>query len=467
MRILVHRCALAWLAVLPCTTLSCKPSPPPNVLLVVVDTLRADRLGCYGSGAGLTPFLDELARRGTVFRNAYAPSSWTTPSIASLFTSRYPLEHRVNSTDALLDEREITLAERFLAAGYWTAAYEGNFSVSDKRGYGQGFKSWFAQTPGAGKPPGSRLRSRALSRAQATCGRGRRQSCLLYLQYMEPHAPYEPPELAAAPTDPATLAAAAANAQLRANQGEVTDEQVKVLASLYDGEVAAVDAELRALFQGLEERGFLSDAVVVVTADHGEEFREHGWMSHGTGLNNEIVRVPLIIVAPGYEKGRVVEENVSSLDVAPTLLDLAGLPPEPRFRGRSLAPLMGRSWAAGGSGWFASAFGKQTGRGPDVVFELARTGGGFDLRRHTAGIVRGRLKLIETINNQTELYDLAADPGETTPNPPGLAAERSALATALQAATSAHADAAASGDNKVQLDEKTKQHLRALGYADF
>ena len=188
---------------------------------------------------------------------------------------------------------------------------------------------------------------------------------------------------------------------------------MQLLQSLYDAEVAAVDAELRQLFAELERRGFLDDAFVIVTADHGEEFWDHGNLTHGITLYNESVRVPLLVLGPGVAKGRRVEENVSLVDLAPTLVDLLGLPREPRFEGRSLAGLLRGAGAPAAEG-----------TEPEIVLQLEATGYGMDTREQVAGIVRGTTKVLLRSNGLTEAYDLAKDPGEHDSNTGDLPARR-------------------------------------------
>jgi arylsulfatase A-like enzyme len=465
----MRRCLfLALILVLPLGFASPTRREPPNVLLIVVDTLRADRLGAYGNGRDLTPFLDSLARRGTVFANAYAPSSWTCPSVASLFTSRYASQHGVVRFDSKLSESEVTLAERLIDVGYLSGGFSANFRLAAEYGYAQGFANWTAYLPRDGgdpKPDGGVLR-KGVTHWLTTLGTGSRSPVLLYLQYMEPHAPYVPPEpyrtKFGLPSD-ATADEHAANAKLTALGGGdkgLTPSEIALLASLYDSEVAAVDAEISALFSELDRLGFLRDAVVIVTADHGEEFGEHGEFLHGLTLYNPSVRVPLIIAGPGIASGQTVSENVSLIDVAPTLLDLAGLPPEPAFEGHSLTPLMCGSRARPTS---SGREGAMTGQ---VISELERSHlQGYDVRRHARAIFDGPQKLILDPRGRTMLYDLSTDPGETTPlKDPASVARTSELLARLarrQPSASSHATTAAAGP---VLDDATKEKLRALGY---
>jgi arylsulfatase A-like enzyme len=299
---------------------ACSPSASPaprNVLLIVADTLRADRLGSYGSARGLTPFLDELSARGTVFANAYAPSSWTCPSVASLFTSRYPSQHRVSSFESKMAGEEVTLAEKLTPLRYATAGFSANNRLTRKLGYAQGFEIWQFYV-GAFVPPYRKapvragfLRQQTLRWLDAHWNPSVGRPVFLYLQYMDTHTPYDPPQpfrrRFQRPDPKSALETRANEKLLAAALSEVSLDEVDVLRSLYDGEVAYLDAELRQLFAELRGRGFLDDAIVVVTSDHGEEFREHGRILHGFALYEESIRVPLILVAPGYRGGRVVE----------------------------------------------------------------------------------------------------------------------------------------------------------------
>lgn len=429
----------------------------PNVVLIVADTLRADRLGAYGDRRGLTPFLDELAARGIVFRNAYASSSWTCPSIASLFTSRYPSQHRVHDFDSKLPESEVTLAERFGAHRYFTAAFSANFRLSKALGYAQGF-DLFNTYLSEEKVTVRQLEeetARWLDSAKNWWG----HPVFLYVHTMETHSPYDPdreshdPEelalrrrLGTVPEDGARVAAA--NALLDAQRWrELEAADVSLLESLYDVEVALLDFRLRRLFAELERRGILRNAIVVFTADHGEEFRDHGLLLHGTSLFNELIHVPLIVVPPGPPSPAVVDANVSLVDVAPTLLALLGLPPEPRFEGRSLLP--------------------RADDHPDVVAEYLAIADPNDLSRHSLAFMRGAVKLVVPRDTTAApvLYDLAADPYETHPDPPELSSQRAAVGEVARHAVAALATRAGTAE-RGEVDERMRARLRALGYAN-
>jgi arylsulfatase A-like enzyme len=457
-----HRIVPLLVACLGCAVGCKSQTPPPNVVVIVIDTLRADRLGCYGNQLGLTPFLDDLAKQGVVFANAYAPSSWTSPSVASLFTSRYASQHQVTWSDSKLSEAEITLAEKLKTVPYVSGGFSANLLVSGRTGYAQGFDLLGYVSPSEQeglKTRAPHLQREALEWLDRWSGTVPR---LLYLQYMEPHSPYDPPEpFRSRFLDgvEAGLDAKAANEKLaRFELGKISASEVALLESLYDGEVAAVDSELQSLFGELERRRFLENAVVVVTSDHGEEFLDHGSFAHGLSLYNEVIRIPLIIVGAGIASGRIVNENVSLVDIAPTLLDLLDLPAEPLFEGRSLVPLLT-------GGWYRRlrSFGRST-PAVDVISELLpKRAGGMDLRKHTSALVRESLKLLFSPHGTPELYDLAVDTGERHPNPPSLAESSTVLQAALQEGVG-RLVTSESARESAPLDAATREKLRQLGY---
>jgi len=431
-----------------------KAAKAPNILIIVADTLRADRLACYGGRPEITPFLNELCARGSVFANAYSNSSWTSPSVASLFTSRLPSQHAVANFASHLAAGEVTLAETLGAHGYGALGLTANFLVAAGLGYDQGFERWqaFATRPSddAAKPRGSVIRTAILEWLD------RDESArphAIYAQYMEPHAPYQAPEpystRLGGPLSSSEAARAVNRRMLTNDFKDIRAEEVALLRSLYDAEVAALDDELRQLFAALRERGFLDNAVVVITADHGEEFREHGFMGHGLNLYNETIHVPLIFLLPGTATGRRITARVSLIDVAPTLLELAGLPPEARFTGRSLVPLLR---------------GQAEGEEPAVLAELLPKGTAYDFRHHSRAFLSGDLKLLTAGNTgREEFFDLADDPSEEHPNPPSAAARvdvmRDRLATIV---TTLKPDTESA---KAVVDEATREKMRALGYA--
>jgi arylsulfatase A-like enzyme len=379
--------------------------------------------------------------------------------VASLFSSRYASQHGVNSFEAALAQEEITLAELLADQGYVAGGFSANLRMLAANGYAQGFKQWEALmgTETANhKPRGDLLRRVSIAWLQPVAAEKEKPPVLLYLQYMEPHMPYDPPEPYRSTFRRGSPAVNEEEATKRLMAlKRLSPAEIERLESLYDGEVAAVDAEIRALFGELEQSGFLDHAVVVITADHGEEFGEHGYMLHGFTLFNGAMRVPLIVIAPGHAGGRVVDDNVSLVDVAPTLLELAGAPAAPSFEGRSLVPLMGSPFSplAIWARWFGTR---------DAIGEIEPFTG-RDFRKHAQAIVSGARKLLVAPNGQTTVFDVRKDPSEAEPLDPSVADASDLLQRLTAQRTALQVSVAASAPGQA-LDDATREKLRALGY---
>ena len=440
------------------------PRRLPNVVFVLVDTLRADRLGVYGNTQGLTPFIDSLAARGVLFENAYAQSSWTNPSVASIFTSRFQSQHGVIDYGSSI-RPAATLASTLRDFGYATGAFVGNGMLSPDHGFGRGFEEYVALWPKPMPPPAQAQKPRAKEVDKLALGWLDRLSSaparpvLLYLHYLEPHLPYAPP--------PPLLARMFRGRQLpdlvsvsnRLLWAAINppDEKIREDGKLaYDAEVASLDASLKGLFAELERRGVLRDAIVVFTSDHGEEFYEHGGYTHRTTLYNELIHVPLIIVSPGQQEGHRVSDVVSLVDIAPTLLDLIGTARPSSFEGRSLRRLL----APEDAGWWARLTSRRR-FAPRPAFselepiESVQT----NLHAHATAIVLGTRKLIANRRGEREVFDLTRDPGEQNPVTGDDAHDlQLRLADFVRQPDGTRPAASA------PLDAETEQRLRALGY---
>lgn len=385
---------------------TCVRRPLPHVVVVVIDGLRADRLGAYGSGRRLTPFLDALGHRGTLFRHAFAAATDTAPSVASLLTARYPSQHRVAGREGTLPDAERTLAEALASHDYQAFGFAATNLLPGERGWGQGFRTWSAAA--RFKQPADELRKRSLRWIDLVRGVHPTKPLFLYLHYMEPCAPYDPPARYRArfvpPAEEGVTSEAARRKAAEMRFTELSPAETRHLAALYDAEVAYLDGELRKLFAGLVRRHLLDDAIVIVVADHGEELGEHALVGHGFTLYDQELHVPLLLLGHGVPAGREADQPVSLVDAAPTVLALAGLPRETSFAGRSLVPLLAGEEAA-----------------TDVVAELPLPSPRFDPRRHTAALVRGSRRLLLLADawaarlGEAELYDVAEDPGESRP----------------------------------------------------
>lgn len=437
---------VAALACLLALTFGCGRPRPPNLLIVVVDTLRADRLGSAGNPDGLTPFLDDLAKTGVRFDNAFAASSWTVPSVASLFTSRFPTQHRVTSYESVLADDEVTLVEQLQGQGFVSAGFTANPRLTASFGYAQGFDAW--QVVGkAGKARGPEVRAACLGWLDGTRSSRPDAPIALYVHLMEPHAPYNPPAGIRSRVAPGASAHAIRTANRKLIPpplfgDTVTDRELALLQQLYDGEVAAADDELRALFGALTERGFLERAVVVVTADHGEEFREHDVIGHGYTLYDSGLRVPLLLSWPGGPRDEVVDEPVSLVDLAPTLLSAVGGAAAARFEGRSLLPLV---------------------RGEDeahpVLAELVPVSETDEMfRRHRAAWMEGRWTLLLDRRDRGELFDRGAE-GSPAPGAPEPELRRRLAERRTDIGTRANPSS-----RTTPLGDDEARRLRELGY---
>lgn len=350
-------------------------APPPSIVLITLEATRADRMGFLGSRAGLTPTLDRLAREGLVFENAYAQSPATVPSHASLLTGTYPQFHRVTGAGIPLAASLPYLPDLLRARGYRTAAFVGSLTLDPQSGFAPGFDRGLEvygagfRFPQAGEGRYSTVERRAgevVARAVSWLARGPRAPFFLWLQLNDPHAPYEPPAPFAA----------------------------RFRSARYDGEVASADAALSKLLAALRQHKVYDEAVILVVADHGESLGAHGEDTHGIFLYDETLRVPLLLKLPKSQMaGKRLAARVRLVDVAPTLLEAAGLPVPPAMQGQSLL----RIARSPGVDQPASALGDS----PRLDF------GWSALESWRAG----RYLLVRA--PAPELYDLTSDPGAT------------------------------------------------------
>ena len=329
-------------------------SSRPDVLLITIDTLRADQIHAYGFPLESTPNLDALAERGALFETAIAASSRTVPSHASMFSSRFAREHSVgtfNGSSRL--EGVETLAERFHSAGYETAAFVSNFVLKRRTGLDRGFDVYDDELPGTEanrEDHFEKLAEETTRRALAWLAqRDGRQPVFLWVHYQDPHGPYVPPSgfmnsLDWTPTGPdpelPLLDRDTGRAGIPRYQAIPESRRPSVYRVRYAEEVAYTDYWLGKLVASFEKFRRTDNNVMLVTADHGESLGESGYFfQHGQFSSPEQTRVPFIVVAPGIQAARH-KPWVSHVDVAPTLLDLAGLPPLSNASGLSLEPLL-------------------------------------------------------------------------------------------------------------------------------
>jgi arylsulfatase A-like enzyme len=391
---------------LPLVSCSKQPSakvaqPRRNVLLIIVDTVRVDKLGCYGSELGATPRMDQLAAQGVRFEKAYSHAPWTLPACASILTSLYPPQHGAGGHLPIENLRKLpdsvrTVAECFRDAGFATGAVVNVDFLTASFGMTQGFADVDFQI----YPNNIQVRPAepTTNAALAWLQSHRNDSFFLLVHYFDPHLVYAPPpeyrRRFAAPQDREDTGWVFGTRQqiVGYRQGLIRFDEATIRRAehLYDGEVAYTDHEVGRLLDGLEQLGLADSTVVALTADHGEEFLDHGGFEHGHTLYEELVRIPLIIRAGKVAQGRTVTSVVGHVDLAPTLCELAGLEPDPAFVGKSLAGLMN-----------GEVDGDHT-----IVFQ-----GNF-WGRPLQGWLQGGYKLISSATAPGELFNLVADPHE-------------------------------------------------------
>jgi len=292
----------------------------PNVLVLTVDCLRPDHLGVYGYARNTSPHIDALARQGVVFLNAFSPAPWTKPAVASLFTSRFPGRHgAVNGSD-ILPASELTLAEILRNRGFRTFFFNGgNPVIGDKFNFYQGFTA----VEGVNRAP--LVIERFLNEVDFSSDR----PFFAYLHLMDAHLPYHQNPFNTAFTTQAVnpfLKPGYLNQHIIREAlagGVLTEADKEALIALYDGQIKYVDRSLEKLLAGLKAKGVLDDTVIILTADHGEEFFEHGNFEHGHSLYNELLRVPLIVVGKRFKPGQV-NRAVSLVDIFPFILETTG-----------------------------------------------------------------------------------------------------------------------------------------------
>ena len=380
--------------------------PRPNVLLISVDTIRADHLSAYGYSRETSPFLSELARDGIQVQTAYAPSATTGPTHASVFTAQPPMAHGVRKNGQPLPEKEVTLAERLAEIGFETGAVVSSYVLSDRFGYSQGFNFFDDDFSKSKAPVGSTvwegevIEERFYGRADDTTDRALRWlenrsdqavPFFLFVHYFDPHDPYIPPETFTPPFAPGRK------------------ESLKLNRSiyLYDWLIAYTDQQIGRLLRGLDLAGLSEDTLVIVTGDHGEGLMSHGHMFHGLHVYEEAVRVPLILRWPGQLPSNLkVERPFPLVDLAPALLELIGdSPTGPLASAGSASRLLGE----------ADLIEEET---PIFLYrrhyaDAEGEAGETQPRGEKFGVRLGGWKMIVGPDEGTlELYNLAADPAE-------------------------------------------------------
>lgn len=419
----------------------CAPEPPGGVVLVVIDTLRADHMSLYGYERSTTPRLDELSVGGSVFERAYSASSWTLPGTASILTGLYPSAHGAGTSEhRRLRDGAITLPQYLSGAGYSTGAVVNVSFLSPMFGLAAGFDSYDLAAATANE---LRLADESVDDALKWLdGRDASRPFFLFLHLFDVHHQYFAPEPArGAFTKEFADRYGDTLDTLESREAAEQAKDVEFLKAAYDEEILSVDSQIGRLFETLQERGLRESTWVALTADHGEAFRgEHYHQGHGRSLYDEVMRVPLILWGPGVPAGARYDTPVSTVDIVPTLLDMAALE-VPELSGGSLVPLL-----AGGA--------------PPTRPIYARSNYyGIELE----AIVEWPYKLvINRTARSPAIYDLSTDPGElmalNDPDDARLTRTARRLRRQMREIRRDREGAA------VELSPELQRQLRALGY---
>jgi len=427
------------------------PAAPPDLVVYLIDTLRADHLGCYGYPRPTSPEIDAFARQAVRVREARAQSSWTKPAVATLLTGLHPISHGAQRRSQGLDASVVTLAERLAQTGYETAYFGTNPTVTAKFGFEQGFSEFHYLSQPRGRKRGH-VDAIDIHREVVAWldRRDRAKPFFLVVHTLDPHDPYRPREpyreRFAAEVDVETACCIRPH-ELAALDAEGARARARAMIDLYDGEIAQNDAAFGALVDELARRDLYDRAAILVTSDHGEEFFDHGGWRHASTLYEEVLRVPFVFKLPGGARGgTAIDGPVDQIDVAPTLLELAGLPAVDGLPGASRRAALGggRVPRRASFAWLEHP-----------AFAMAAVKAGAWKWSGYPGSAPPPGRAAE------ELFDLDADPLERSNLAAANESRRRALAGAL-AGEAGRAPAAPA--REVPIDRELDRTLRALGY---
>ncbi len=446
--------ALAMIAV-PCPGCSERniESEPRNVLLLFIDTMRADRMSVYGYERTTTPHIEAFAATATTFERAYSPSSWTRASFASYFTGLYPSANGCQDREEYLDPALHTLAERFQERGFATAGIYANFNIAASLGFDQGFDLYEHPPPNV-KGSDTAMFADAAAMNQRVLHWLRherpRDPWFLFLLYIDPHSPYmsHPEHRFGQHTAPSSVGSWRYLKLLKHRTTSRHQDRIRTtIKNLYDGEIAYVDAHIGELLAALEAEGLADDTLVILSSDHGEGLWDHEeYRGHGQQVYEEQIHVPLIVRWPGRtQPGTRVESPVAAIDLFGALAEAYGLAKPREYQ----------------AGSFLQALAGHSSSSPIFVEEK------LDKVAYRV-LIDWPWKLIrDDAKNTYKLYDLRADPTERAPADQTQATRVADMSTSLDGRSSLNAQWLNSIEwlgSSDSLTEEEKRELRALGY---
>jgi len=391
-----------------------------NVLLISIDTCRADYLGCYGYQDKTTPNIDSVAKQSIVFENVISPAPLTLPAHASMLTGTIPPYHGVHDNfDYWLDDSHVTLAEILKGHGFATGAVVSAFVLDSKFGISQGFDSYyhdFGEEPAGGRAD-ERKGQETSNLAVQWLEKHKTDRFFLFVHYYDPHAPYLPPEPFAS----------------------------RFADNLYAGEIAYTDYCIEQVIKKLKELGLLDSTLVVITSDHGEMLGEHGEDGHGYFIYQSAIEVPLIVKMPGQNKPKEIKEVVGLVDIVPTICSMVGVQPPPQAQGIDLSPYFAQEGPASEE---------------RHIYAESLLGTKYNVNS-LLGLVTNRWKYIQT--TRPELYDAVEDPQESNnlmdKQPQRAHLMREQLREILDKTIGEN-----QSPSKAKLDSESIKRLESLGY---
>ena len=433
---------------------------PLSVVLISIDTLRANHMGCYGYERDTSPEMDRLAESGILFRNVVAQSTWTLPSHVSLFSSLYPTTHGVTTEKVGLRKDIEMLPQLFQKANYRTEGVVSSPYVGARYGFDRGFDD-FGMLPKPIPENSKRITAEAVKRLQSLSSAGK--PFFLFLHYLGPHTPYDPPAPFDSMYDPGYQGKIDGTGPTiyrhMSAESKLSEEDLRHIIALYDGEIAHIDGFIRKLYDEILRLKLERKVLFIVLSDHGEEFKDHGSMDHGRSLYEEVLQVPLFMVCPGLlPAGKTVETQVQLLDLFPTLCDLLGFPKPRALQGRSFQPLLN-----------GGVISRSRFRPERYAFgEITRQGA----RPYTMRCVREsagkKLILTSEPSSSQQLYDLKLDPTERSDlsqnNPVLLKELQDVLADWQMKAVQTAETGRGSAGEAVELSQEHLSILKDLGY---
>jgi arylsulfatase A-like enzyme len=436
-------------------------SAPRNLILISLDTLRPDHLGCYGHARETSPAIDALAARGVRFADASSSAPWTLPAHTTMFTGLYPSHHGVKDYSQRLAAESVTLAELLSEHGFQTWALVNTWNIADPRfeifqGFAEKDVHYIRETEKG--PKGNQVILNTGWKVEASARnllakRDPARPYFLFMHFYDAHTDFTPAqeyrERFVSPY-PGKLDGTTGQLMGIREQGvRLAEADLTFLRELYDAEIRQLDDLLARFFAFLEEQGLLEDTLIVLTSDHGEEFQEHGGLLHGRTQFDELLRVPLILAGPGVPRGVVVDQPVSLVDLAPTVLARFGLESPAHMDGLDLAPTWSGTTLAPRP-LFGEADHNNVLDGKQVI----------DIKR-MARLGHEKLHL-DRPSETVQLFDLSTDPRETR----DLAADSPAKVALLRAALASFLDGAVAGETSgAELSEENLELLRQLGYS--